>query len=218
MADYARARRTMVENQIRTADVTDLRILSALLEVPREAYVPPARRALAYLDENVPVNASGRALLKPMVFAKLLQAAEIGEADRVLDVGCATGYSAAVLSRLAANVVGLEEDAALARMAADTLAQSGARNVSFVTGPLTAGSAPGGPYNVIMLEGATEVRPDSLIAQLKEGGRLVAVVGAGPVGKAMLYRMTAGHATAQPLFNAAAPLLPGFVKPAEFVF
>ena len=218
MADYARARRTMVENQIRTADVTDLRILAALLEVPREAYVPPARRALAYLDESVPVNASGRALLKPMVLAKLLQAAEIGEADRVLDVGCATGYSAAVLSRLAASVVALEEDAALARMAADTLAQSGARNVSFVTGPLTAGSAPGGPYNVIMLEGATEVRPDSLIAQLTEGGRLVAVVGAGPVGKAMLYRMTAGHATAQPLFNAAAPLLPGFVKPAEFVF
>ena len=218
MADYARARRTMVENQIRTADVTDLRILSALLEVPREAYVPPARRAMAYLDENVPVNASGRALLKPMVFAKLVQAAQIGETDHVLDVGCASGYSAAVLARLAANVVALEEDAALARMAVDTLAQSGMHNVSVVSGPLAAGSAPGGPYDVIMLEGATEVRPDSLIAQLKEGGRLVAIVGAGPAGKATLYCMTGRHATAKPLFDAAAPLLPGFVKPAEFVF
>jgi protein-L-isoaspartate(D-aspartate) O-methyltransferase len=218
MADYARARRTMVDNQVRTADVTDLRILSALLEVPREAYVPPARRPIAYLDENVAVNASGRALLKPMVFAKLLQAAAIRETEHVLDVGCATGYSAAVLARLAASVVALEEDAALARVAADTLAQSGTHNVSTVSGPLAAGSAPGGPYDVIMLEGATEVRPDSLIAQLKEGGRLVAVVGAAPMGKAMLYRMTGGHATAQPLFDAAAPLLPGFVKPAEFVF
>src|SRR5215475_12763966 len=157
MADYARARRTMVDSQIRTADVTDLRILTAFLEVPREAYVPPARREIAYLDENVPVNAGGRALLMPMVFAKLLQAAEIRATDHVLDVGCATGYSAAVLSRVAASVVALEEDAALARMATDTLAQSGARNVSVTIGPLAAGSAAGAPYDVIVLEGATEV-------------------------------------------------------------
>src|SRR5205807_1785661 len=153
-----------------TADVTDLRIHSALLEVPREAYVPPARRAVAYLDENVSVSASGRALLKPMVFGKLMQAAEIRAADNVLDVGCATGYSTAVLSRLAGSVVALEEDPALARAAAETLAQSGQPNISVVTGPLTAGWAAGGPYDVIMLEGATELRPDSLIAQLKEGG------------------------------------------------
>src|ERR1043166_2190271 len=154
MADYAQARRVMVDRQVRTADVTDLRIIAALLEVPREAFVPAARRAVAYLDLDVPVNESGRALLKPMVFAKLLQAAGIGDTDRVLDVGCATGYSAAVLGKLAGHVVALEEDAALARGAGETLAQIGARNVAVVSGALSAGWAEGAPYDAIVLEGA----------------------------------------------------------------
>ena len=217
MADYAQARRVMVDRQVRTADVTDLRIISALLEVPREVFVPAARRAIAYLDLDVPVNESGRALLKPMVFAKLLQAAGIGETDRVLDVGCATGYSAGVLAKLAGDVVALE-DAALARGAGETLAQIGAKNLSVVSGALAAGWAERAPYDVIVLEGAAEVVPDSLLSQLKDGGRLVAVVGFGPMGKATLYRRAGGHATAQPVFDAAAPPLPGFIKPAAFVF
>jgi protein-L-isoaspartate(D-aspartate) O-methyltransferase len=217
MADYAQARRVMVDRQVRTADVTDLRIISALLEVPREMFVPAARRAIAYLDLDVPVNESGRALLKPMVFAKLLQAAGIGETDRVLDVGCATGYSAGVLAKLAGDVVALE-DAALARGAGETLAQIGAKNLSVVSGALAAGWAERAPYDVIVLEGAAEVVPDSLLSQLKDGGRLVAVVGFGPMGKATLYRRAGGHATAQPVFDAAAPPLPGFIKPAAFVF
>jgi len=217
MADYAQARRVMVDRQVRTADVTDLRIISALLEVPREMFVPAARRAIAYLDLDVPVNESGRALLKPMVFAKLLQAAGIGETDRVLDVGCATGYSAGVLAKLAGDVVALE-DAALARSAGETLAQIGAKNLSVVSGALAAGWAERAPYDVIVLEGAAEVVPDSLLSQLKDGGRLVAVVGFGPMGKATLYRRAGGHATAQPVFDAAAPPLPGFIKPAAFVF
>ena len=217
MADYAQARRVMVDRQVRTADVTDLRIISALLEVPREMFVPAARRAIAYLDLDVPVNESGRALLKPMVFAKLLQAAGIAETDRVLDVGCATGYSAGVLAKLAGDVVALE-DAALARGAGETLAQIGAKNLSVVSGALAAGWAERAPYDVIVLEGAAEVVPDSLLSQLKDGGRLVAVVGFGPMGKATLYRRAGGHATAQPVFDAAAPPLPGFIKPAAFVF
>ena len=217
MADYAQARRVMVDRQVRTADVTDLRIISALLDVPREMFVPAARRAIAYLDLDVPVNESGRALLKPMVFAKLLQAAGIGETDRVLDVGCATGYSAGVLAKLAGDVVALE-DAALARGAGETLAQIGAKNLSVVSGALAAGWAERAPYDVIVLEGAAEVVPDSLLSQLKDGGRLVAVVGFGPMGKATLYRRAGGHATAQPVFDAAAPPLPGFIKPAAFVF
>src|SRR4051812_12390490 len=130
MADYAKARRTMVDCQVRPADVTDLRIISALLEVPRELFVPAARRAVAYLDVDCAVNQSGsaRALLKPMVFAKLIQAAGITETDRVLDVGCATGYSTAVLEKLAASVIALEEDPALVRAAAEALAQCGAEN------------------------------------------------------------------------------------------
>ena len=218
MTDYAQARRVMVDRQVRPADVTDLRIIAALLEVPREAFVPVARRAVAYLDLDAPVSESGRALLKPMVLAKMLQAAAILETDLVLDVGCATGYSAAVLGKLAGHVVALEEDAALARSASATLAQTGAGNIAVVSGLLAAGRTEDAPYDVIVLEGAAEIVPDSLLSQLKEGGRLVAVVGSGPMGKATLYRRTGGHATGQPVFDAAAPLLPGFVKPAAFVF
>lgn len=220
MVDFAQARRTMVDCQIRTSDVTDLRVIAALLDVPRERFVPATSRAIAYLDRDVPVNESGaaRVLIKPMVFGRLLQAAAVAEADRVLDVGCTTGYSSAVLGRLAASVVALEEDAALAGRATDALAASGARNVTLASGPLSGGWRDGAPYDVIMLQGACEVVPDSLLEQLKEGGRLLAVVGSGPMGKATIYRKTGKHATAQPLFDAAAPLLPGFAKPAAFVF
>ena len=217
MVDYARARRAMVDSQVRPHDVTDLRIIAALSDVPREEFFPPAQRALAYLDAEVPV-AGSRALLKPMVFAKLMQAAAIGENDRVLDVACATGYSSAVLAKLAANVTALEEDPALARTARETLATAGAANVTVATGPLTAGQPQGAPYDAIFIEGAIEVVPESLIAQLEGGGRLVAVIGRVPMGKATLYRKAAGHATAVPLFDAAAPPLPGFARPAAFVF
>ena len=217
MVDFAQARRAMVDSQVRPHDVTDLRIIAALLEVPRERFFPPAKRALAYLDAEVPVVGT-RALLKPMVFAKLLQATGIGATDRVLDVGCATGYSAGVLAKLAGEVVALEEDAAMARVAGETLAQIDAKNLSVVSGALAAGWAERAPYDVIVLEGAAEVVPDSLLSQLKIGGRLVAVVGLGPMGKATLYRRAGARATAQPVFDAAAPPLPGFAKPAAFVF
>jgi protein-L-isoaspartate(D-aspartate) O-methyltransferase len=219
MVDFAQARRTMVDSQVRPSDVTDLKLIAAMLDVPREQFVPAARRAIAYLDMDVPVGGEGaRALLKPMVLAKLIQAAGIREGDRVLDVGCATGYSAAVLARLAAAVVALEEDTALARTAGETLAASGVSNVSVVSGPLHAGFAQDAPYDVIVIEGASEVVPAALLAQLKDGGRLVAVIGSGPMGKATIYRAAGGGATGQTLFDASAPLLPGFAKPAAFVF
>jgi len=123
-----------------------------------------------------------------------------------------------VLGKLAGNVVALEEDEALARTARGTLGELGASNVSVANGPLTAGWARGAPYDAILVEGAIEVVPDALIAQLKDGGRLVTVTGSVPMGKATLYRKVGGHVTAVPLFDAAAPLLPGFVKPAAFVF
>ena len=209
MVDYAQARRMMVDGQVRTADVTDLRILAALQEVPRERFAP-GREAIAYLDIDLPV-AGGRALLKPMVFAKLLQAAEIGPGDTVLDVGCATGYSAAVLARLAAHVVALDETAEAPMLA-------GMSNVTVVAGPLPAGYEKAAPYDVIVLEGAAEVVPPKLFGQLKEGGRLLAVVGAMPMGKATIYRMSGGHVSAHELFDASAFALKGFAKPPAFVF
>src|SRR5438128_11143044 len=150
MVDFAQARRAMVDSQVRPHDVRDLRIIAALLEVPRERFFPPEKRALAYLDAEVPI-AGMRALLKPMVFAKMLQAAGIGQSERVLDVGCASGYSSAVLGKLAGSVVALEEDAALAAMAREVLAELGAPNVSVVSGALTAGWAQGAPYDAILI-------------------------------------------------------------------
>jgi len=220
MTDFARARRMMVEGQIRTNDVTDLRVQAAFRDVPRERFLPPDKQALAYLDLDVPLTAAPvrRCLLKPMVFAKLVHAAAIGEGDTVLDVGCASGYSSAILARLAASVVALEEDAALAKLAAETLAATGATNVRIAAGPLVAGWPPDAPYDVIVLNGSAEIVPDDLLRQLKEGGRLVGVIGRAPVGKAMVYRRSGGHAGAHPVFDAVAPLLPGFAKPPAFVF
>ena len=221
MPDFAALRRTMVEGQVRTSDVTDLRLLAAMQDLPRERFVPQDKMELAYLDRDIHVSAAGRPvrrLLKPMVLAKLIQAADVGETDRVLDIGCATGYSSALLGRLAGSVTALEEDAALALHAKTTLAALAASNVTVMTGPLAAGWPAGGPYDVIVLEGASEVVPHDLHGQLKEGGRLVCVLGHGPAGKAMLFRSLEGELSGRPIFDAAAPVLPGFTKAPEFVF
>jgi protein-L-isoaspartate(D-aspartate) O-methyltransferase len=215
MTDFVSARRHMVDGQVRTTDVTDLRVISAMLEVPREKFMPPAVSALAYLDLDVPVGASRR-LLRPMVLAKLIQVAELQATDRVLDVGCATGYGTAVLAHIAAQVVALEQDAGLAKAAATALAAQ--PNVSVESGPLAEGWAPGSPYDVVVLEGATEVAPHALCQQLKDGGRLVCVLGAGPDAKAMLYRRSGGEVGSLAVFDATAALLPGFAKAPVFAF
>jgi len=220
MTDFARARRMMVDSQIRINDVTDLRVIAAFGEIPRELFVPADKQALAYADQHIPVGGEGgRCLLKPMVLAKLIQVADIGEGDRVLDVGCATGYSTAILARLADKVVALEQDPVLAKLAAENLGRMGVTNVRFASGPLTKGAPAQGPYDVILLDGSSEVEPELLMRQLKEGGRLVGVIGRAPVGRAMVYRSSAGHASPHPSFDAAGPpLLPGFAKPPQFVF
>ncbi|MEI9805111.1 MAG: protein-L-isoaspartate O-methyltransferase [Pseudolabrys sp.] len=215
MTDYSAARRHMVDGQVRPADVTDLRVISAMLEIPRERFVPPASAALAYLDIDLPVGA-GRCLLKPMVLAKLINAADIAATDRVLIVGCATGYTAAILARIAGHVIALEQDSSLAIAATAALASQ--PNVAVVTGPLVAGSPQNGPYDVILLEGATEVEPQALCTQLKEGGRLVCVLGTPPGAKAMLYSRAGVELGGRPIFDAAAALLPGFAKTREFAF
>jgi protein-L-isoaspartate(D-aspartate) O-methyltransferase len=207
----------MVDGQVRPADVTDLRLLAALQDVPREAFVPASMTGLAYLDLDVAASESGaRRLLKPMVLAKLLQAAEISDTDKVLDVGSATGYSAAVLSNLAGEVVALEEDAALAGRAADSL--RGLQHVTVVTGELKNGWSASAPYDVIVVNGAVEGAPQPLLAQLKDGGRLVCILGSGPSGKATIYRRSGAETGNRALFDAHAPLLAGFAKPTTFAF
>ena len=172
MIDFAAARRMMVDGQVRTADVTDLRLLAAMGDVPRERFVPAGKAELSYLDLDLPAgDSAGRFLLKPMVLAKLIQLADIAPTDHVLDVGCATGYSSALLAQLAGSVVALEQDRALVRAAEQALAARS--NVKVVMGPLTAGWPVAGPYDVILMQGATEIVPATLLRQLKNGGRLV---------------------------------------------
>ncbi len=214
MTDFAAARRHMVDGQVRTADVTDRRIISAMEQVAREQFVPPAAASLAYLDIDLDVG--GRRLLKPMVLAKLIQAAEIAPDDSVLVVGCATGYTAAVLASLAGHVTALEQDIALLSAAPGKLTSY--PNVTVVQGPLAAGWQQGAPYDAILFEGATGIAPQAFCGQLAEGGRLVCVLGAGPGQKAMLYRRSGAELGGRPLFDAAAAVLPGFAKTPAFAF
>ncbi len=222
MTDFAAARRSMVDGQVRTSDVTDLRIIAAMLELPRERFVSHQDAALAYLDRDIPLRApgvaAGRRLLKPMVLAKMVQAAGVRPTDHVLDVGCATGYSAALLACLADSVVALEEDPTLAAAASENLKQLGRGKVEVVKGPLAQGFAPRAPYDVVFVGGASEIEPRSLFEQLKDQGRLVAVVGRPPAARAVLYRSVGGNVSGWPVFDAAAPILPGFAAPVEFVF
>ena len=222
MIDFATARRMMVDGQIRTSDVTDLRLVAAMLELPRERFVPESKAGLAYLDLDIAVTpetgGEARHLLKPMVLAKLLQAADVQDTDDVLDVGCATGYSAAVLARLAHSVVALEQEPTLARHARENLQAVNAANATVVSGPLIAGWPARAPYDVILLDGAIEVAPEALFHQLKDGGRLVTVMGRTPNGRAMLYTSASGDVSGRPIFDAAAATLPGFAAAPAFVF
>ena len=230
MIDYALQRKNMVESQVRPSDVTDRRIIRAMLAVPREAFVPAALKSLAYMDEAVRVgaagpapaaaagtSAAGRAMMAPRTLAKLLQMAELEPTDVVLTVGCANGYASAVIAHIVQTVVALESDAGLAAEASSTLGALSADNVAVVTGPLEAGYPSEGPYDAIVVEGAIPEPPRGLLDQLKDGGRLVAVVGDGPDGKAVLWRRLGATFDQRPVFDAGAPPLPGFARAPVFV-
>jgi protein-L-isoaspartate(D-aspartate) O-methyltransferase len=211
----------MVESQVRPSDVTDKRIIAAMQDIPREIFAPPPLRALAYMDEPLPVTlapSSQRAIMAPRVFAKLVQLLEISPSDRVLDVGAATGYSAAVLSKIAQSVVALESDASLADEATRNLTDIGIANITVVRGPLNEGHAGSGPYNAILLEGAVGEVPEALFAQLAPGGRLAAVVNEREGRRAVVWLRTEDTFAKRIAFDAAAPALPGFEKIPSFEF
>src|SRR6266702_7152584 len=217
MSGFATARQKMVDGQVRPSDVTDARIIDAMLAVPREVFVPESKRALAYLDLDLDVGedaAAKRYLIKPVVLAKMLQAAEIKATDRVLVVGCASGYAAAVIAKFdgfAGQVSATESDPALAAKATAALAQIGCGNVTVKTAAAAEGDA-AGPFDVIVLNGATEIVPDRLYAQLSDGGRLVGVFAASQPARATIVTRSHGDYGHRALFDAAAPVLPGLER------
>jgi protein-L-isoaspartate(D-aspartate) O-methyltransferase len=222
MSDFSLQRLNMVESQVRPSDVTDQHIIRALLEVPRERFVPAALASMAYIDDPLPVtarpgNGEARSLLPPRTLAKLVQLLDIGSGSVALDVGCATGYSTAVLARLARRVVGLEADRSLAEAATATLQQLGVDNAVVVEGPHAAGAPADGGFDAILVNGAVPAIPQTLLDSLADGGRLAAVVRRGPVARAFLWRRVGHTLDCQPAFEAAAAPLPGFEEPAEFV-
>jgi protein-L-isoaspartate(D-aspartate) O-methyltransferase len=233
MTGYEAQRMTMVESQLRPNEVTDPGLLAAMRGLPRERFVPEAMQGLAYMDDEIEVLRArdarpARFLLSPMAQARLIQLAEITPQDSVLDVGCATGYSTAILARLAARVVGVESDPDLAGRARENLKSLGLANIDIVTGSLTA--PPAGPgaaqgadrgYDVIVVEGSVPEVPEALLAGLKEGGRLVTVLTRAPnmrQGKAYLFVRVDGEARGVAQFDAGASPLPGFAPAPAFTF
>ena len=225
-------RLNMVESQVRPSDVTDRRIIKAMLDVPREQFVPAAMAPFAYMDESLTVSAPepsasrgsangrpvDRYLLAPRTFAKLVQLAEIGSDAVVLDVGCATGYSTAILARLAARVVAVESNKTLAETARYTLQQQGVTNATVLNGRLTEGAPAEGPFDAILLNGAVETIAPPLLEQLKDGGRLVGVFKEDGLSRAHVWQRAGKVVDARAAFEAGAAVLPGFERHKGFVF
>jgi protein-L-isoaspartate(D-aspartate) O-methyltransferase len=223
MMDFEAARVKMVENQIRTTDVTSHSVLNAFFAVPREAFVPEKSKVLAYVDNDIeicPADAgkAARFLMEASPLAKLLQLAAIGKEDVVLEVGAGTGYASALLSLLAHSVVALECDEGLAAEAKATLSELGYANVTVVSGDLAKGYATGAPYDLIFVNGSVEEVPASLLDQLGEDGRLIVVEGYGNSARATVFVRERGAFSENVFFNASVKPLPGFSKAKEFVF
>ena len=221
MSGFATARQKMVDGQVRTSDVTDIRILDAMIALPRENFVPDDKRALAYLDMDLdvaPAGSVGRFLVKPVLTAKLLQAAELRDSDNALVVGAATGYAAALVAQLVAKVTATEGDSGLSVKGREILAGLGLTNVTYVTAEAAGGAPDGAPYDVILLNGATEVIPATLCGQLREGGRLLGVFAIERPSRAMIVTHAHGDFGHRTLFDASAPVLPGLGRVPAFVF
>jgi len=220
MSGFSTARQNMVDCQVRPSDVTDNRIIDAMLEVPREAFVPQNQRPLAYLDLDLDVGDAGskRFLIKAAVTARMLQAAEIKATDKVLVVGCATGYAAAIVAQFAGEVTATEGDPALAAKAKAALSDIGLGRVTVATAAAADGHAANAPYDVIVLNGATEIAPEGLYRQLRDGGRLVGVFAMTQPPRATMVTHSHEDYGTRALFDAVAPVLPGLERRPAFVF
>lgn len=209
--DFQAARRNMIDCQVLPNRVTDQRVISAMADLPREAFVPEGKRAIAYVDEALPVG-GGRFMMEPMITARLLQAAHIGPEDLVLCIGCGTGYTPALLSRLANTVVAVESDKALAKKAHVALGAQGIDTVAVIDGKLANGYPKQAPYNVIFFDGAVPQIPEKIEKQLADGGRLVAVCSTPGrmLGRAVLATRYGDTVSRRDLFDAGTPDLPGF--------
>jgi protein-L-isoaspartate(D-aspartate) O-methyltransferase len=217
MQDKTASRTNMVNCQILTNNVTDKRVSEALLAVAREDFVPRSHQGVAYVDEDLPLG-NGRYLIEPMAFAKLLQALELSDDDIVLDIACAGGYSTAVLARLAATVVGLEDNEDIAAATNQRLTDLGVDNAVVVCGPLKEGYEAQAPYDAIFVNGAVEVSVEGVTSQLAEGGRMIVVERDGPVGVAVIYHKIDGRISRLEAFDVQLPVLPGFERSVGFQF
>ncbi len=216
MIDYAIARENMIESQVRPNGITDARVIDAMAEIPRELFVPSTIKSLAYMDEDVPLaignDGKKRHLMEPMTFARMLQAAVILPNECVLDIGCASGYSSAVLARLAQLVVAVEETDELAAAANENLLRLEINNVAVFNASMTEGHRAEAPYDVIIINGRVGQVPESLLSQLGDGGRLIAVVGTTDTAQALVYTKTGDVIASRYAFDASIPILPGFEK------
>lgn len=226
MTGYEERRVGMVESQLRPNEVRDRRLLNVMRSLPRERFLPETFQGLAYMDEDIEIlpaseKGAARFLLSPMVQARLIQLAAIAAQDTVLDLGCATGYSTAILAQLATRVVGVEPEPELTEIADANLKALGLENVDIVGHAFQDPPKDRGPYDAILVEGSVSAVPDLILGQLKEGGRLVAVLTEAPnmrQGKACIFLRVDGEARGVSLFDAGAAPLPGLVPESTFAF
>lgn len=221
MDEFTQARENMVDCQVRTNDVTNHAVLTALLSTPRERFVPPSLQAFSYIDEDISldeIGENGRFLMEPGPFSKLLQLADISPGDIVLDVGCGSGYSTAVLAKLCNSVVAIEKCGELSEFASRALADLEIYNAVVICDPLTDGYTKEAPYDVVFVGGAIQKIPDEIFDQIREGGKLVAVEGEGNAAVAKVFHKQNGSVTSHFAFNCAVKPLPGFESAPQFVF
>ena len=217
MKDFEHARKTMVDTQLRPANITDPDLLSVMGSIPRERFVPEDRQSLAYADISHTLSPKGRALPPAAAFAKLVQLAEITNDDVVLDIGSGTGYSTAVLAGLASAVVGVEDDAALVEKANTILADLDIGNAAVLEGELAEGVPSEAPFDAIVIEGAVDYVPETLLGQLRDGGRLVAIVTEGSASTARVFVKSDDGISVRSDFNATLPRLASMQRQPEFV-